>query len=419
MPATTETATPSVRDELIAAWKEHTSEERTPKEQVPGATDRASEPTKDLAKETPPKATDQTADPTKDLTKDAADAAKNPAQDGGEKRSRDEQGRFRSEQAANKADDKQQKTTTIEPPVRWTKERKEAFLKLPPDAQTVLVELNREIEGHLTKQSQDIASSRQAHEAIEKLLAPRRDQWRMAGLTDAAALEQLLSGFEFSMKDPVGFINWIANARKVDLSKIAPAAPLQAAPTTGGAPASDAGPPAIPDALARYIVSLEQRLGQIEGATNQFSNHMTAQQRAELMSAERQIMNELQAFETAKDAAGNPKYPFFHDVRNEMGRLVGSGLANSLDEAYDKAAHSLPAVRQKILESQQLAWQRQQEQRLKDDAAKAKAAATSLGSGAPATTPRAADSNAGAPRPGSVRDDLMKAFAQHTGGGRL
>ena len=45
---------------------------------------------------------------------------------------------------------------------------------------------------------------------------------------------------------------------------------------------------------------------------------------------------ELRAFENATEA-GQPKYPFMHEVRGDMAKLMSGNFANSLEDAYEKA----------------------------------------------------------------------------------
>ena len=124
-------------------------------------------------------------------------------------------------------------TPALSAPVKWTKEEKEAWEKmtdgLPPEAaaavqkiQGILVSRNKNMEGEFTKQMQAIATDRAWKGEIDKLLEPRRQAWKAAGLSDAAAMDQLLAGFDYSVRDLPGFVNWICAQRGTTLDALFP-----------------------------------------------------------------------------------------------------------------------------------------------------------------------------------------------------
>ena len=65
---------------------------------------------------------------------------------------------------------------------------------------------------------------------------------------------------------------------------------------------------------------------------------------------QQQANNEFNAFINAKDEAGNPKHPYFEDVKADMSNLLAQGRARNFEEAYNAAIWANEAVRQKLIE---------------------------------------------------------------------
>jgi hypothetical protein len=123
--------------------------------------------------------------------------------------------------------------------------------------------------------------------------------------------------------------------------------------------------------------------------------------------AEREILSEVQKFQAAKDAAGNPKYPHYEVVRQTMVGLLQSNLAQDLDEAYNAALrHPRHAD---LYEQMNQQSQQVQVQAKAQAAAKAKAKAVSVKSATPANT---ATANSGQ----GLRSKLEAAWAEHAEG---
>ena len=59
---------------------------------------------------------------------------------------------------------------------------------------------------------------------------------------------------------------------------------------------------------------------------------------------------DVERFVNAADEAGNLKHPFYQNVKDEMKRILKSGAANDLQEAYAKAVWATPETRDKMIE---------------------------------------------------------------------
>jgi hypothetical protein len=65
-----------------------------------------------------------------------------------------------------------------------------------------------------------------------------------------------------------------------------------------------------------------------------------------------QANNEFNAFINAKDEAGNPKHPYFEDVKADMSNLLAQGRAINFEDAYKKALNENEAIRERLFEEE-------------------------------------------------------------------
>ena len=343
-----------LRSQLEAAFKQHTAEP----DPAPAA-----EPA-------PVEAAEPVAEPVAEPTDDA--------------RPRDANGRFLPKEAAKetakeqtlanpehpKADKQaeaapetapqQPATQRIAPPEHWNGGGKVKWDKLPRDVQQQIAGDYKQINERAQQMS-----------GLTKVLEPRARELAATYGSVEAGLNQLFQLADYAAKDPVQFTAWFLRQRGID--------PAQLVQAGGQAPTQ--GQPDPTQALQQRIMQLEQRLQSNEGLS---------------------LQSEVQAF------MNDPAHPYFNDVRAEMTALLNGGRANSLQDAYDMAVWANPNVRAQILAQEQ----EKRDAERKAVAAKAQKAAAATVTGSPAYGISSAD----AP-PGSIRESLLQAMAQH--GGRI
>jgi hypothetical protein len=191
-------------------------------------------------------------------------------------------------------------------------------------------------------------------------------------------VRQLLAFHRLSIDNPVELINHIARQRGINLGALV-GQPGQQMPGTQQAP--DSNHPLA--AQQRRIEALEARIASQHDST---------------------ARDQIAAF------AANPAYPFFQDVRQQMGVLMEGGQAKTLEQAYEMAAWSSPQIR-----AQLLAQQAEQGQAAKAaELARAKAANAANLTGSPATA--GARPNGAGGQSDSIRATLESAFREQQGG---
>lgn len=113
-------------------------------------------------------------------------------------------------------------------------------------------------------------------------------------------------------------------------------------------------------------------------------------------------------FAQSKDDAGNPRYPHYETVRNDMALLLEAGKAQDLEGAYKLAVRMSDEL-----------WQQEQQAKTQADAAaklEAQRAATQAAKRNAISPKSATPASAGAPAKKGLRATLEEAFDEHTAG---
>ncbi len=236
----------------------------------------------------------------------------------------------------------------IEAPVSWTAEAKEKFAKLPPDVQEYITQRESEREKLLTQKSTEFSEQQRKYDAVEQVLAPKRNLLAQQYGSEAQALNQLLTLNDFATNDPKGFVQWFAQQRGIDLQN------------AQNVEASDEYIDPITKQLQTRLQSIEQTL----------ESHNKATQDAR----QDKIRNEIAEFQTEKDESGVLLRPHFDAVRAEMSSLMGTGAAKTLKHAYEMAIWANPTVRETILSERQKADETRRLESAKQAAQKAEKA---------------------------------------------
>lgn len=326
--------------------------------------------------------------------------------------------RDKSPEAAAK-EGKAEQPKAFEPPARWTKEEKEDFLKLDPKIQDILLKRNKGLEAAFTRRMTELAQERQRYSNIEPILAARREQFARSGLDDARALNMVFTYWDQAQRDPIGFIDQFARERGLDLTSIY-------GPTTeqlmeyigqGGDPSqSPGGSPAMHPLVQRQFQELHQQNQMLQQQLAQVGQSVQGWQQQQQQSVQQAARSEYDAFRNATDESGEPRYPYFEELRSDMAHLMRTGYASNLSEAYDKAQRVRPDIWAKVTEHQELVRRRDEERRRSEEAAKAKRAGSSVSGGGSSLSPPAGGDGE---EDLSLRALISKQFAAARAGTRL
>ena len=236
--------------------------------------------------------------------------------------------------------DTQESDDALEPLEKWDDGIKTMFKSLPKDAQKFVLDRHHDVESYLTKESQAVAEVRKRYERLDDVLKPYEAAARQNGVDLTPHVAQALQYYAAFSRDPVGTLKALAKSANVDLGKAA---------------YEDDADPAI-KALRAEVQTTKQQLAELKGRDTQ-----TAQ-------------SQLEAFKSATNTDGTPKYPHFDKLRSQMAPLVGEG--KSLEDAYNESLWTLPDYRKSQLEEQRKQALKEAEAARADKAKKAKGKTT-------------------------------------------
>lgn len=269
------------------------------------------------------------------------------------------------------------KTESIQPPPNWKGAAKVDWKRLPREVQAAIAE---------DYKSRTDADSRYA--PLAQVLGPRETALTAQYGSVPQALQQLFGLSDYAARDPMGFINWFARSRGINLQQ-----PASQQPNAGQQPEQGIDPALAPlvnrlSGMERFILQQQQ-----------------AQQQA-LASEQAEVARQAQA-EVSSFIGNAEKYPYANDVRPQMAMLFEAGQAKTMDEAYEQAVLLNPQVRERVLQDRINA----EIEKRAETAAQKRGVAVSV-SGSPGGA-MAAPMN----RKATVRDDVMAAAREIGFGG--
>lgn len=202
----------------------------------------------------------------------------------------------------------------------WRPEQRERFNALPPDVQKLVMDRQAESQAFYDRKLSEEAAFRKSIEPVYEAVRRVEPFARQIGTTpdqllvNYANVEHTLTFGTYA--DKVELLAKIAKTYNIPFAKPEPdpyAAPLQ--PTGQAYPIFHD----MQSELARLKAELQAERAQREQVT------------------EAQLASQVNAFATATNADGTPKYPFFETVRASMGPYLANGQARTLEEAYQLA----------------------------------------------------------------------------------
>lgn len=199
----------------------------------------------------------------------------------------------------------------MDAPKSYTKEYQDTFKTLSPDWRKYLIEREKQVERGFSEKNNRIESYKWADNAFNS----RQERMAKLGFQKAQDYIEHMTAIDDALElNPAETIKALANAYGVNFGE-----------TTN----SDTE-------VQRQIATMQQEM-------QSYRDFIKNQQQM-------QANNEFNAFINAKDEAGNPKHPYFEDVKADMSNLLAQGRATNFEDAYEKAIWANEAVRQKLIE---------------------------------------------------------------------
>lgn len=223
------------------------------------------------------------------------------------------------------------KELKLSSPSTWSGFAKTKFDRLPPDVQ-------KEISDYWGK----VESQQKVYNALDETLG----ESKQAAMATYGSVEGMMKHYlqldQWAANDPAGLAKWFIQQHGITPETLF--GQQQAAyPQPEGEPAD----------------ALMQRLQEIEKL-------VTNQQQGSLQAVQSEAAKKIEEF------SKNPSYPFFNDLKQDMGQLMVNGQAKSLEDAYDKAMKLNPKTFETYMQSEL-----EKQTKIKtQEAAKSKQAAT-------------------------------------------
>lgn len=238
----------------------------------------------------------------------------------------------------DKADD------LVAAPEHWPQAERDGFAKLDKGAQKFVLEQDKGFKRRYDQKVAGLHDDQRLAETVNKAFEPFKRDMQLNGMSAAQAVTQLVAahgllttepdkGFEhlaaqqgYKPRDPAKTLKAIANRWGVEV-------------------AADESEPKHIDPLAKQeIDTLKAEVSTLRNAQTEFQNQA-------VQSTNTAAQADVVAFMEAKDEAGKLTHPHMEKLAPTMGKLIQSGVAKDMADAYEQASLADPDLRAEWLES--------------------------------------------------------------------
>ena len=197
-------------------------------------------------------------------------------------------------------------------PASWARANEQIWQELTPAARDIV--LKREADS--AKGVEGLKKQYEPYKGIEDAITPHKALLSSMGLTPEQGVERLITFHQAMMSNPHKGILEIAQNYGVDLPRMF-------------------GPQGQRPGQNRFIDGLVNEVKSLRAERN-------AEKQAQVKAVETDLMGQIETF------GKKPEREHFETLKPDMSKLLISGMADGLDDAYDKAARLNPTVWQSI-----------------------------------------------------------------------
>jgi hypothetical protein len=206
----------------------------------------------------------------------------------------------------------------------WSSDERARFTSLPKDAQDFVLSRQKAMEGNYNRKLTEAGEFRKSIEPLAHVTQEHADYFQSIGAAPHEAIRNMVHVSRV--------LDQGTYAQKVQI--------LQQLAHNYGLPFAlqQAEDPYAPGGQ-RYADIYDQRaeLANTKAQLEQI-------RRAHEESQQQTFVSQVQAFASTQDANGQPKYPFFEQVRGAMSQMMLAGQAATLEDAYAKAVGPIQAA---------------------------------------------------------------------------
>jgi gas vesicle protein len=257
----------------------------------------------------------------------------------------------------------------IEAPNTWTPAVKAKFATLDPEVQQEIMKREKEVARTLTAHDQD----RLFGKSLRDVVSPYMPIINSEGSTPEQAIQSLLNtAYKLRTASPqekAQLISRLAKDYGADMASIADTTQAE---------------------------EIHPVVSQLQNQLRELQNQIQQREQKEQAFTQQNTLQQVETF------LADPKYPHANDVANEIAKLIQSGMASTLQDAYSQAIYLHPEVRQKVISAQQTETNRKQIEEVKAKAESAKRTAAVNLRGKPSLPAKVA--------PGTIQQTLEDTF---------
>lgn len=219
------------------------------------------------------------------------------------------------------ASEVQESTDALEPPEKWSSEVKTYFKSLDKVGQQFLLDREKDVEGHLTKRTQELSEVQSRYKKLDDVLKPFDEVARQSGVDIAPHVAQAMQYYMAFQRDPVSTIKTLIQANKL-----------------------------TPEALGLVDDGTDPTIRELRNQLDQTRREIASLKQGTVQATESQYASQIAAFKDAKNEDGSLKYPHFESVREVMAPLVAKydgtlSPMEALAKGYEQAVWALPEYR--------------------------------------------------------------------------
>ncbi len=235
---------------------------------------------------------------------------------------------------------------SLEPLEKWTDDYKEAFRTLDKSSQQFLLDRHKDVESHLTKETQSLSETKRRYEKLDEVLNPYFEALRPKGVDLEPHVANALQYYFAFQQNPLDTVQTL----------------MKTAGLTADQFMED-------ESVDPSIRALRTELDQTKRELASLKSQPQEQQESD---AQRQ----LDGFVSATNEDGTQKYPHFEQVKTLMAPLVNDGA--TLEDAYSRVLWTLPEHQKSQMEAAEQKAKDELEVKRQEKAKKAKKASDVL-----------------------------------------
>lgn len=244
-----------------------------------------------------------------------------------------------------------------QPPQHWPEQDRQNFAKLTPEGQAFLLRRHSEMERDYQGKTQAAATAVQFTQSIAPLFQDPiiAGSLQQARLSPFEAIGQWAS-FHRRALDPnpqvrVALLTELAQRMGLDPA----AGGMSRQGAQGQLSEDDLKDPAI-RYFAEHIGNTQSQMQALRSEMQRMANSVAERQQQEVLKVTRRSID---SFADEKDEKGNLRHPHFDAVLPTMIELYRANPERDLQEAYDMAIWSTPAIRSQLLASERQTLEQQ------------------------------------------------------------